>query len=255
MNSRRTFSVVFLFLLFIGTRGAFAFDIPPRPNPPRLVNDYANVLSSSENQALERKLVDYSDSTSNQVTIVLIRSLGGDDIVQTAYKIGDAWGVGGKKQDNGVVILAAIDDHEVTIQTGKGMEGPIPDVIAKRIIDNIIVPNFRNNNYYQGLSQASNAIIKLAAGEFVDELGDQQQSPRMSTLLAIIIIIIIIMIISRRNRGGGRGYMGRRGVFFPPVFWGGGGGFGGGGFGGGGGGGFGGFGGGSFGGGGASGRW
>jgi uncharacterized protein len=258
MNKTKRYTGLVFILLLLVVQSVYAFDIPPRPNPPRLVNDYANVLSPDEVQRLEEKLDRYSDSTSNQIAVILVSTLGGDDIVQTAYKIGDSWGVGGKNQDNGIIILVAVNDHELTIQTGKGMEGPIPDVIAKRIIDNIIAPEFRNNNYYEGLDKATDAIIKLAAGEFVDELGDQKPASKFPMPLLIIIIIIILMIISRIGRGGG-GVISGRGSMLGPLIWGAmlGGGRGGGGFGGGGGGGggFGGFGGGSFGGGGARGGW
>ncbi len=250
-------SCFFLFLLFIIVRqSTFAFTIPARPNPPRLVNDFANVLSPDENQLLESKLVAYSDSTSNQIAVVIVPSLDGDIIEQVAYRIGDSWGVGGKNQDNGMVILVAVDDRQVTMQTGRGMEGPVPDITAKKIIENIIVPEFKSNSYYAGLDKATDAIIKLAAGEFVDELENKPADEGLPAGLIFLMIIIILLILSRRNRGGG-GILSRRGSFMGPILWGGGlgRGFGGGGFGGGGGGGFGGFGGGSFGGGGASGRW
>ena len=234
-------------------------EVPPKPN--HLVDDLAGMLTPDEADRLERKLVAESDSTSTQIAILTIESLNGYEIAQLAFKIGDAWGIGGPNQDNGVLILVSKNDRSVFIATGKGMEGSVPDVTAKRIVDNIIVPSFRNGDYYKGLDEATDAIIKLAAGEFVDEL--ENKGPEKIPLgLIIVIIIIILLIISRINRGGRGGYIGRRGFRPSPWFWGGlGGGFGsGGGFGGGGGGfsgggGFGGFGGGSFGGGGAGGRW
>lgn len=258
MNRQLRFTGLLLLLLTTAVwRTAYAIEIPARPNPPRLVNDLAGMMSRQEADQLEKKLDDYSDSTSTQIAIVTIASLDGSDITQTAYRIGDAWGVGGKNQDNGVVILLSQADRSVWIATGKGMEGPVPDVTAKRIIDNILLPNFRNGDFYKGLDEGTDAIMKLASGEFVDELGDQPQS-KFPVVLVIIIILIILFIISRNNRGRGGRYISRRGTF-TPWMWGGGGfgGFGGGNFGGGGGssGGFGGFGGGSFGGGGAGGRW
>ncbi|MCY7409547.1 MAG: TPM domain-containing protein [Chitinophagales bacterium] len=230
---------------------------PVPEKPKQLVNDFSDVLSSSEESQLEQKLVAENDSTSTQIAILIIDNLNGYDISQLAFKIGDAWGIGGPKQDNGVLLLMSKDEREIFIAPGKGMEGPMPDVTAKKIIDNIIVPNFKNGNYYQGLDEGTDAIIKLAAGEFVDELGDQpQQNSWVPFVILIVIIIIIISAFKNNNKGGG--YI-SRGGWFPWMMLGGlgrGGGFGGGsGFGGAGGGGFGGFGGGSFGGGGAGGRW
>ncbi|MEP7128510.1 MAG: TPM domain-containing protein [Chitinophagales bacterium] len=254
MNKLSRFLLIFMLLLTAGWKFSMAIDIPARPDPPKLVNDFAGMMSREQADQLERKLDDYSDSTSTQIAVVTLVSLEGSDITQTAYRIGDAWGVGGKNQDNGIVILLSKEDRDVWIATGKGLEGPVPDVTAKKIIDNIMLPNFRNGDFYTGLDQGTDAIIKLAAGEFVDELGDQQQNDKIPFIPIIIIVIIIIFIISRNNRGRGGRYMSRGGTFTPWIWGGGLGGFGGGGHSGGGGG-FGGFGGGSFGGGGAGGSW
>src|ERR1044071_882288 len=122
-------------------------EVPPKPN--HLVDDLADMLSADEENSLERKLVAESDSTSTQIAILTIEELNEYDISSLAFKIGDAWGIGGPNQDNGVLILVSKNDHDVFIATGRGMEGPVPDVTAKKIIDNIIVPRFRNGNYYE----------------------------------------------------------------------------------------------------------
>ncbi len=241
-----------------------AQDIPARPQPPKLVNDFANVLSPEEEQQLENKLVAYDDSTSNQVTIVTIKTLNGYPIEEYALKILRDWGVGNKQTNNGVVILAAIEDRQVRIETGYGLEGAIPDITASQIIRNDITPAFRQNNYYEGFDKAVESIILAAAGEYKAPEGYNKRNSgsKRPGIGTIIIILIIIIILSNINRRGGGGFMSRRGyrgfgpVFFPGGFGGGGfGGFGGRGGGGFGGGGFGGFGGGSGGGGGASGSW
>lgn len=263
MNKFLLLLPVFLFSLVTTSRSQDHWrptsnqEVPPRPN--HLVDDLADMLSPDEENQLEQKLVAESDSTSVQIAILTIEDLNGYEIASLAFKIGDAWGIGGPHQDNGVLILVSKNDHAVFIATGKGMEGPVPDVTAKKIIDNIIVPNFRNEDYYAGLDQATTAIIKLAAGEFVDELQNKRSNNNFPFAVIPIIIFIILFIMSRINRGGG-GVISRRGFFPSPWLWGGLGGFGGGGGfrgggGGGGGGGFGGFGGGGFGGGGAGGRW
>lgn len=231
--------------------------IPDKPNPPRLVNDFAGMLKESERTALENKLVAYDDSTSTQIVIVTVNNLGGDEVAHFAYTLGDKWGVGRKHKDNGLVILVSKETRDINISPGKGLEGAIPDAYCRRIIDNILVPAFREGQYYNGLNEATDVIIKLAAGEFVNDVSEEPT--HVPVVLIIIIVIIVLIILSRifRNNNRGGGYIGRRGwsgpVFFPGSFGGGFGGFGGGSsFGGGG---FGGFGGGSFGGGGASGKW
>ena len=167
------------------------------------------------------------------------------------------------------MILAAINDHKVYIATGYGREGSVPDITAKQIIDNEILPNFRANNYYRGFDLAADAIIKASHGEYKAPEGYNQRKQKGSgggSVLGVILFIIIIVVLASRGGGGGRGggLMSRSGVL-PFILgsmigsagrgggWSGGGG--GGGFGGGGGGGFGGFGGGSGGGGGAGGSW
>jgi uncharacterized protein len=238
-------------------------DFPARPNPPRLVNDMANLLSTEEVAALEQKLVNYNDTTSTQIAIVTITSLGGYEVAQYADQLGELWGIGGKKNDNGILILVAKDERKVTLRTGYGMEHIIPDAIAKRITERTLKPNFKNGEFYKGLNEASNFIISVASGEYqADPAATNDREGGPSILSIIIIAILVLFIFSRFGRGGsgGKGGRGMRtlgGPFLGPGAFGtfrtGGGVFGGGGLGGGGG--FGGFGGGSFGGGGASSSW
>ena len=237
--------------------------IPARPNPPRLVNDYVGILSSSERDRLEQKLRAYNDSTSTQITIVIVRTTEPYPIGDFAFRVGRKWGVGQDGKNNGLVLAWATETRKVYIATGYGLEGAIPDAIAKRIISNVIVPNFKDAQYYQGLDEATTEIIQRAQGEYKGEPDRNSDGGEGSSVFIwIFIVFIIIFFISRRGGGGGgQSNRNRGGGFFPPVFFptstysGWGGSSGGGGFGGGGGGGFGGFGGGSFGGGGAGGSY
>lgn len=228
--------------------------------PGKLVNDYTgNTLTAEQIATLERKLVILDDSTFTQITVVIVPTIGGNSISDYNQALGRAWGVGNKKNNSGVVLLIAKDDRKLDIATGYGVEGALTDVTAKSIIDNIIVPNFKGNDYYRGIDQGTDAIIAAVKGEYntVRSKGGGASSGR-----TIFIIIIIVLFLLLSSGGGGKGgtFMSRRGsrgiagpIFFPGLGGGGGGGWSGGG--GGGGGGFGGFGGGSFGGGGASGSW
>ena len=248
---------VLVFLLIHGI--SYGQQLPPRPDPPRLVNDLAGVLSPQEEAELERKLVAYDDSTSNQVAIVTITTLDGYPIEEYAVRLFRDWGIGNKSTNNGVLLIAVIQDRAIRIETGYGLEGAIPDITAAQIIRNDIAPAFRNGNYFEGFDKATQSIILAAAGEYTapEGYGDRGDK-KPGGFPVVLIIILIIIILSNINRRGGGGFMSRRGhrgfrgpIFFPGGF---GGGFGGGG-GGFGGGGFGGFGGGSSGGGGASGSW
>lgn len=252
--------------LLLSLTPAFAQDIPERPDPPRLVNDLADVLSDNEESRLEQKLRAYNDSTSTQIAIVTVSDLKGYDVVDLAQRLGEKWGVGQKGKNNGIVILTAINDRKAAIVTGYGMEGAIPDITTRHIRENYMNPNFRNGDFYKGLDEASTAIMKAASGEYVNENPQGNKPPAGLFFLAIIIIFVVIGILSRVSAVR-HSHFGSRGLSFWTLLWllgsGGGrnrgGGFGGGhhgggGFGGGGGG-FGGFGGGSFGGGGSGGSW
>ena len=247
-------------LLMMAGLLANAQNIPPRPNPPTLVNDFAGVLLKTEDDALEQKVVAYFDSTSTQIAIVTLKSIGDYDISQVSLKILRDWGIGTKGKNNGILILVSVEDRKIRIETGYGMEGVVPDAVANQIIAQIIKPAFREGHYYQGLDGAVEAIQKAAAGEY--RADPRQSKPGISPGAIFLIIMVIVIIVSIIGRGGGGGRGGgttynRRGGWIWPVIGGMGGfGSGGGGWsGGGGGGGFGGFGGGSGGGGGASGSW
>lgn len=194
------------FILLLSTACVFAQDIPDKDLPAKsntLVTDYANVLNPGDAQLLERKLNDYNDSTSTQIAIVLIKSVGQYDIDAYGTALGRKWGIGQKGKNNGLLILAAIEDRKVTIQTGYGMEGSIPDAITNQIINEDIKPHFRQQppDYYGGLDQATSDIIKYAKGEYK---GNPQKHNGGGSGAGIIvfIIIIIILIIIFRNRGG-----------------------------------------------------
>ena len=262
---RSWWSILLLLLGLVAALSSAAQNIPPRPSPPRLVNDLAGLMQAGEADQLERKLVTYNDSTSSQIAVVTVPNLDGNDIADYAQKLYEAWGIGRKGKNNGILILVAKEEHTARIQTGYGLEGAVPDALAKRIISNTLVPAFRQNQYYAGLDRATDQLIALAKGEYQADPADARPQDRRNGSgfpfwIIILVIVIIFTVLRNRGGGGGGGNRGFGGGFIPPIIFGGGfggGGFGGGGggFGGGGGGGFGGFGGGSSGGGGASGNW
>ena len=259
VHSKYKLQSLFVLLLgFFSLSNLWAQTFPEKPNPPRLVNDFANVLSGSERDALERKLVAYDDSTSTQIAIVIIETLDGAEIGSYAAELGEKWGIGTKQNHNGVIILMAKQERKVTIRTGYGVEEKLGAIITKRIIDEELLPNFKQGNFYAGFDAATDNIIARLSGMYVNNnpRSHREGIPAWVILLIIIIIVFILPIIFRGGGGGGGTTYGGRGM----RTWGGGGfgGFSGGGFGGGGssgGGGFGGFGGGGFSGGGSSGSW
>ncbi|MFP5042296.1 TPM domain-containing protein [Parasediminibacterium sp. JCM 36343] len=244
--------ILFIFLLLISCCIANAQKVIPMPSPARLVVDNAHVLSDQEQAQLEQKLVALDDSTSNQIAIVTVPTLGDEPIEDVATATFRSWGIGNKKTNNGILILVAVDDRKVRIEVGYGLEGAIPDVTAKDIIENHITPNFKAGNYYKGLDEAVDNLAKAAVGEYKVQAQKKGKGGGSGSIIFIIILFIVFAILGSSRGGGGGG-----GLFIPLLFSSGG--FGGrsdsGGSFGGGGGGFGGFGGGSSGGGGASGGW
>lgn len=249
-----------VFFVTIST-GLMAQNILPKPNPPKLVTDQAGVLSAEQLQALEAKLVAIDDSSSNQIAVVILSSLEGQPKEEYATKLFREWGIGNKKTNNGVLLLVAIQDRQIRIEVGYGLEGAIPDITALSIIDNDIKPAFKAGNYYEGLDKATDDLAKAAIGEY-KEARKKKKNTKGSPLLFFIILAIIVFIV-KRNGGGGGSNINRGGFsdFTTGMLLGsllnggssrGGWGDSGGGFGGGG---FGGFGGGSSGGGGAGGGW
>jgi uncharacterized protein len=237
--------------------------VPPKPSAFYAVADFTNTLTEEQKEALNQKLIRYKDSTTSEIAVVIISTLGDYPEEEVALRILRDWGVGTKSKNNGIVILIAKEDHKIRIEVGYGLEGAIPDITAKTIIDNDITPAFREGNYYRGLDNAVDDIIKAAAGEYKAPAGYNQRKGKGIGAGSIIFFIILFIIISSigRKGGGGGGMMSRRGYGGFGTGWilgsllGGGSGGGGWSGGGGGGGGFGGFGGGSGGGGGASGSW
>jgi len=248
-----------------------AQDIPEPMSPPRLVNDYANILTPSQVRHLEQKLVNFDDSSSSQIVVLLVRSLNGLTKEVFADRVGEKWGVGQEGKNNGVVVLVkpkyGNERGQARISVGYGLEGAIPDAIAKRIVTNEMLPYFKTGDYFSGIDKASNTLISLATGEFTADQYNKKSGGSPVSFIVPIIIIIIIMLFMRRNSGN-HYTTGSKGTSLWTALWlgsmmggyGSGGGSwgdfrsGGGSFGGGGGG-FGGFGGGSFGGGGAGGSW
>jgi uncharacterized protein len=260
---------VLIFTLFSVSGILNGQGIPDKPSPPRLVNDFAGLLSSQEVNALENKLVSFNDSSSTQIAIVIVKDLGNYEIEEYAQRVGEKWGVGQKGLNNGLVIVVKAKTEtskgEVFIKPGYGVEGPVPDLTCANIVDNEILPAFRDGNYYLGLDKATTIIISLVRGEFTasqygkNSKNNIKKAAPIGVFVVIFIIIIILSNIGKSNhsnlsRGGGLPFWLLLSMLNSGRSSGGSwGGFSGGG--GGGGGGFGGFGGGSFGGGGAGGSW
>ncbi len=280
ISAMRRFISSFFLICCIFT-SAYALEIPAKPEA--YVNDYAHLLSEPARQELERTLADFEQTTSNQVVVAIFQSLEGGSLEDFSIRLAQAWKIGSKKNDNGVILLIFKDDRQVRIEVGYGLEGALPDATADLIIRNEIVPAFKEGSYDRGVKNAVNSILAATRGEYKAEVLPETDRFKAAAPMIFLILItfflvpvisyffviifcgsvigmpigllfgalLVIMMMSLRALfNSGQTISGRRG-----GFWGGGGFSAGGGSAFSGGGGFGGGGGGSFGGGGASGRW
>jgi len=220
---------------------------------PRLrgrVNDYAGLMAADRAHSLEERLARFEQETGNQVAVLTIPGLEGEDLEGFSIKVADTWKIGKKGFDNGVILLIVKNDRKLRIEVGYGLEGVLPDAIASRIIREVIVPHFRANDYAGGIEAGVESILKVTSGERLPEAARRRAGPRgnspFSGALLILLLVAIPIIgvlgnLSQRrsgeawSAGGSRRYRSWGGPTFGGGF-GGGGGFsgGGGGFGGGG---------------------
>ena len=274
MNCRmrlRSLNKLLTFLLLGLNIFVLAQLVPAKPAKIFPVTDDVGLLTPSEREQLNQKLIKFHDSTSTEIAVIIIPTTKGEDINYLATMYGEKWGIGEKEQDNGIVFLIATDDRKFSIQQGRGVERYLTASVAGQILDYIVTPNFKQGLWYEGINRGTTALMEVVQGKFKPIVQETNDEGGISTakLLFIAFFVLIILSVLFKNKGGGgnsgddddvilsrRGRRTYPGGFFPFPGSFGGGGFGGGGFGGGSGGGFGGFGGGgSFGGGGASGGW
>ncbi len=257
-RSTKSTITTLLFALLVIPSLLIAQDLPSEPVGH--VNDFADMLSSSERQQLEQKLRNYRDTTTTVIAIATINSLNGRSVQEVGTTLFNKWNMWQGDKNNGVLLLVAKQERKIRIEVGYGLEGAIPDIMAGRIIREILNPSFKKGDFYEGFDRATSAMIQLASGEFTGQLAQKESSSEKNDTASFIIFILFVIFViysSARKGGGKRGGKRRRRTLGPGgfIFLGGGGGFGGGSSGGGGFGGFSGGGGFGSGGGGASGGW
>ena len=137
----------FIFVLLLSSI-AVALDVPQLRGR---VNDYANVLQTSQTQALESQLAQLERDTGHQVAVLTIPTLDGEDIEGFSIRVAENWKIGKKGFDNGVILVVAVKDRRLRLEVGYGLEGVLPDAIAKRVTADYIVPHFRQQDYAGGI--------------------------------------------------------------------------------------------------------
>jgi len=200
--------IVFSLLGLLLFNGLFAQDLPARPEPPTLVNDFAQIIDPGSESALEQKLVDFFAATSTQIAVVTVDDLQGYEPSDYAFRLGEQWGVGNEKFDNGIVILVKPKTNDsrgqVFIAVGYGLEGVVPDATAKKIVENDIIPYFQNGDMIGGIDNATNILISLSKGEYNYQQYAKKGSGGGAGIAPIIILVLVFVVLPAifgRRRG------------------------------------------------------
>ncbi len=190
-------AVLLLFIAF--GISSYAQDIPDPMQPPRMVNDFSELLAADQQNMLEKTLQDFYFETSSQIYIVILDDIHGYDISQYSFLLGDKWGIGTKGKDNGILILLNPSPDrrhgDAYIATGYGLEGAVPDITANHIVTYDLIPHFKNLDYFGGLMAASQSIMDLTRGEYTAEQYLERKGQSRGSPIGIIFIIPFIIII------------------------------------------------------------
>ncbi|MDR1876646.1 MAG: TPM domain-containing protein [Flavobacteriaceae bacterium] len=191
------------FFLFIGSL-LFAqteFKIPEPPSTIYPVNDYAEVLTGEQTEEINRKLFSYSDSTSTEIIVCTIKTLDGDDINYVGAKWGEKWKIGQKGKNNGILLLIAVDDRKLTIQTGRGTEDAMTDYNSSIIINQYMVPYLKENDFYGAIDSGTDQIISVLQGKFKgDPKEDGIDTSGLPVALFVFFIIFLFVLLGNNNK-------------------------------------------------------
>jgi uncharacterized protein len=193
---KRLLFIAMAFALSAGT--AFAYANPG--NPTGFVNDFAGALSPSDKAALESKLSAYEKSSGNEITVAVIKSLDGDYIENFAEKLFQEWGIGKEKQDNGALLLIAMDDRELRIEVGYGLEPYLTDAASSIIIRETITPAFKEGEYARGISEGVDRMIDAASGSpVVSSSQGGMESDSRSYFGLFVLVAILAQVLGRKK--------------------------------------------------------
>lgn len=151
--------------LFLFSFGIAAQSVQPVPELSGRVTDLTNTLSPAQQQELEQRLAQFEKTKGSQIAVLIIASTEPETIEQYGIKVAEAWQPGRQGVDDGILFLIAKDDRKLRIEVGYGLEGVIPDAIANRVIDEIIVPYLRQGDFYAGINAGIERIVGLIDGE------------------------------------------------------------------------------------------
>jgi uncharacterized protein len=210
--------------------------IPDLPSTPALVNDLGNLLTSEEEEKLEKKLKKFNKETSNEIAVVTVESLGDLEVSQFANELGRKWGIGEATKRNGVLVLISKKGRKANISPSDKLQGALPDVVCSRIIRNDIIPNCKKEQYFIALDKATDHILAATKGEFTnDELEQGKEIHGFSAMIILLVFAFLfvaymyffrdknnIYVSGRGYQYGGDEWAPRGGGYFGGGFFGGG---------------------------------
>jgi uncharacterized protein len=262
MSLRAAAATLAALVLLVGaTAPSWGEELPPPPQA--YFNDEAGLVAPDEARRLDQKLRRLDEETSTQIVVAIFPKLPSPSLEDFTVRTAESWRVGRKELDNGAILFVFVEDRAMRIEVGYGLEGALPDALARRILDDEVAPRFREGDWAGGLEAGIDAIVAAVRGEYTAPAAEKPAGPSLAAILIVLALVIGFLVLARFSGPGppGRTYGGRGwrrdSTRWGGAYWGGGGMWGGRGGGWGGGGGGGGFmgGGGSFGGGGASSSW
>jgi len=175
--------------------GVAAGEVPVPPLKAR-VTDLTGTLTAPQVQTLEARLRDFEHSKGSQVAVLILPTTAPETIEQYSVRVADAWKVGRAKVDDGVILVVAKNDRKLRIEVGYGLEGAIPDAIAKRVVSDVIAPYFRTGDFYGGIAAGTDALMKLVEGEPLPapkwEAEGGAQGPDLGSLLVLLLILATV---------------------------------------------------------------
>jgi len=174
------------------------FAIPNFPTLSSYIVDEVSLLNAKQKQNLINKLHFYEKNSSIQIVVVILDSLNGYDIAQYGYELGRYWKIGQKDKNNGLLLIISMKEHKVRIEVGYGLEGAVPDILALDIIQTKIVPRFKQKDYYKGINEACDALIKATKGEYKPSYDLKQTQQDEKYIPFLFFIIVFFQILSRK---------------------------------------------------------
>ena len=192
--------ICFTFCILSLCSVAFGLNVPGYSG---YVNDYAGLISKSDKQKLELKLKEYEEKTSNEITILIVKSLEGENLEDFSIRVADSWKPGKKGKDNGVLLLISKKDKKIRLEVGDGLTGKLTDLLSGRVVDGEISPKFKDGDFYKGIDNGVSMIIKIIEGEYTQDNYNKEQRTQGFIVAAVIAVIISVIVGAINSVAGG----------------------------------------------------